>query len=98
MEIIKALKMRIYPDDSQKAKIDKTIGSCRFIYNHMLDRNIKAYSRRKEHLTYNNMQNLLPIMKDYLPWCNCQPKIEPHHQFKNEPPINVLNMVDGSFT
>lgn len=68
MEIIKALKMRIYPDDSQKAKIDKTIGSCRFIYNHMLDRNIKAYSRRKEHLTYNNMQNLLPIMKDYLPW------------------------------
>lgn len=68
MEIIKALKMRIYPDDSQKAKIDKTIGSCRFIYNQMLDRNIKAYSRRKEHLTYNNMQNLLPIMKDYLPW------------------------------
>ena len=68
MEIIKALKMRIYPDDSQKAKIDKTIDSCRFIYNQMLDRNIKAYSRRKEHLTYNNMQNLLPIMKDYLPW------------------------------
>lgn len=68
MEIIKALKMRIYPDDSQKTKIDKTIGSCRFIYNHMLDRNKKAYSRRKEHLTYNNMQNLLPIMKDYLPW------------------------------
>ncbi len=68
MEIIKALKMRIYPDDSQKMKIDKTIGSCRFIYNHMLDRNIKAYNRRKEHLSYNNMQNLLPIMKDYLPW------------------------------
>lgn len=68
MEIIKALKMRIYPDDSQKAKIDKTIGSCRFIYNHMLNRNIKAYSRRKEHLTYNGMQNLLPVMKDYLPW------------------------------
>ena len=68
MEIIKALKMRIYPDDNQKAKINKTIDSCRFIYNQMLDRNIKAYSRRKEHLTYNNMQNLLPIMKDYLPW------------------------------
>ena len=68
MEIIKALKMRIYPDDSQKAKINKTIDSCRFIYNQMLDRNIKAYSRRKEYLTYNNMQNLLPVMKDYLPW------------------------------
>lgn len=68
MEIIKALKMRIYPDEGQKAKIDKTIGSCRFIYNQMLDRNIKTYKRRKEHLTYNNMQNLLPVMKNYLPW------------------------------
>ncbi len=68
MEIIKALKMRIYPDDNQKTKIDKTIGSCRYVYNQMLDRNIKAYHRRKEHLTYNNMQNLLPVMKDYLPW------------------------------
>lgn len=68
MEIIKALKMRIYPDDNQKVKIDKTISSCRFIYNHMLNRNIKAYIRRKEHLTYNGMQNLLPVMKDYLPW------------------------------
>lgn len=68
MEIIKALKMRIYPDDNQKTKIDKTIGSCRYVYNQMLDRNIKAYRRRKEHLTYNNMQNLLPVMKDYLPW------------------------------
>lgn len=68
MEIIKALKMRIYPDDSQKRKINRTIGSCHFVYNHMLDRNIKAYGRRKEHLAYNNMQNLLPVMKDYLPW------------------------------
>lgn len=68
MEIIKALKMRIYPDDGQKAKINKTIGSCRFIYNHMLDRNIKTYNRRNEHLSYNSMQNLLPVMKDYLPW------------------------------
>ena len=68
MEIIKALKMRIYPDESQKIKIDETFGSHRFIYNHMLDRNIKVYSRRGEHLSYNNMQNLLPIMKDYLPW------------------------------
>lgn len=68
MEVIKALKMCIYPDDIQKVKIDKTIGSCRFVYNHMLDRNQKAYNRRGEHLSYNNMQNLLPVMKKYLPW------------------------------
>ena len=47
MEIIRALKMRIYPNDEQKVKIDKTLGSCRFVYNHMLARNQKVYERRK---------------------------------------------------
>lgn len=60
MEIIRALKMRIYPDDVQKAKIDSTIDSCRFIYNHML--------ARGEHLSWYDMNHLLPAMKNYLPW------------------------------
>lgn len=68
MEFIRALKMRIYPSNEQKAKIDKTLGSCRFVYNHMLARNKKVYERRNEHLSYNEMQNLLPVMKNYLPW------------------------------
>jgi hypothetical protein len=34
----------------------------------MLERNNKAYQRRKEHLSYYDMQNLLPEMKEYLPW------------------------------
>lgn len=68
MEIIRALKMRIYPNDEQKVKIDKTLGTCRFVYNHMLARNQKMYERREEHLSYNEMQNLLPVMKNYLPW------------------------------
>lgn len=68
MEIFKALKMRIYPDDIQKAKIDKTINSCRFIYNYMLNRNNKIYKRRNEHLSNYSMQNLLSDMKNYLPW------------------------------
>lgn len=65
---MRALKMRIYPNEEQALKIDKTIGSCRFIYNHMLARNKKVYGRRKEHLSYYDMQNLLPTMKKYLPW------------------------------
>lgn len=68
MKIVRALKMRIYPNEEQKAKIDQTIGACRFIYNHMLVRNKKSYERRGEHLSYNEMQNLLPVMKNYLPW------------------------------
>lgn len=68
MEIRKALKMRIYPNKEQALKIDKTIGSCRYVYNHMLARNKKVYVRRNEHLSYYDMQNLLPHMKEYLPW------------------------------
>ena len=68
MKITKALKMRIYPNKEQALKIDKTIGSCRFVYNHMLARNKKVYERRNEHLSYYDMQNLLPAMKNYLPW------------------------------
>lgn len=68
MKITKALKMRIYPNKEQALKIDKTIGSCRYVYNHMLARNNKIYTRRNEHLSYYDMQNLLPNMKEYLPW------------------------------
>lgn len=45
MEVIRVLKMRIYPDDVQKARIDSTIDSCRFVYNHMLARNRKVHDR-----------------------------------------------------
>ena len=33
MKIIKALKMRIYPNKEQALKIDKTICSCRYVFN-----------------------------------------------------------------
>lgn len=68
MLINRALKTRIYPNSKQRNMIDTTINCCRYVYNHMLARNIKVYDRRKEHLSYYDMQNLLPDMKEYLPW------------------------------
>ena len=64
----RAIKMRIYPDDEQRHKIDVTLNNCRYIYNKMLERNNVIYKRRKEHLNDYAMQNLLPEMKNYLPW------------------------------
>ena len=64
----KALRVRIYPNKAQQEKIDTTINCCRFVRNYMIGRNRKAYDRRKEHLNYVSMQNLLPGMKKYLPW------------------------------
>lgn len=68
MVITHALKMRIYPNKKQSLKIDKTIDCCRYVYNHMLARNQLVYERRGEHMSYYDMQNLLPKMKEYLPW------------------------------
>ena len=66
--INKALRIRIYLNKTQQKKIDTTINCCRFVRNHMIERNRKLYDRRKEHLNYIAMQNLLPVMKKYLPW------------------------------
>ena len=65
---VKALRVRALPSLQQRDKIDTTINCCRFVKNHMIELNSKIYSRRKEHLSYNAMQNLLPVMKGYLPW------------------------------
>ena len=65
---VKALRMRATPTSEQQKKIDTTINCCRFVRNQMIERNNKIYARRREHLNYNAMQNLLPIMKKYLPW------------------------------
>lgn len=66
--INKALRVRIYPNKTQQKEIDTTINCCRFVRNHMIERNRKLYERCKEHLNYIAMQNLLPGMKKYLPW------------------------------
>ena len=66
--MLKAYKYRIYPTPRQLQWLNNNIGCCRFVFNHMLDRQIKIYQRRGEHLTYIDMQNLLPKMKQYLPW------------------------------
>lgn len=66
--LICAAKCRAYPNKSQSKTIHHTLNCCRYVYNHMIARNNKVYDRRKEHLSYIAMQNLLPVMKKYLPW------------------------------
>lgn len=68
MILHRAIKIRIYPDDEQRHKIDVTLNNCRYIYNKMLERNNVIYKRRNEHLNDYAMMNLLPKMKKYLPW------------------------------
>ena len=45
MKIYKSYKFRMYPNKCQEELINKTIGSCRFIYNYFLDKKVSnAYS------------------------------------------------------
>ena len=66
MILNRAIKMRIYPDNEQRHKINIALSHCRHIYNKMLEWNNVIYKRRKEHLNYYAMQSLLPEMKKYL--------------------------------
>ncbi len=48
MKIYKSYKFRMYPNKCQEELINKTIGSCRFIYNYFLDKKVSnAYSEIK---------------------------------------------------
>ncbi len=68
MSRLYSYKVRIYPTNRQIALIEENFSDARFVFNHMLDRNIKAYQRRKEYLSAFDMNYLLKSMKQYLPW------------------------------
>lgn len=68
MEIIRATKGQIYTSKTKYQILDKTLYACNYIYNQMIERQQKAYKRRGEHLSYYEMQNLLPVMKRYQTW------------------------------
>ena len=48
MKVNKAFKCRIYPNKEQEILLNKTIGSCRFLYNSMLGERISVYEKYKD--------------------------------------------------
>jgi len=50
MKLNKGYKYRIYLNDMQKELIDKTIGSCRFVYNYILGKAINYYNANKKNM------------------------------------------------
>ena len=70
--MIKSFKLRLYPTAEQEALMWKHVGSCRYIWNYMLDLQQKQYERGEKHLSAFDMINLLKPMKkkDGLEWLN----------------------------
>ncbi|MGX7060005.1 IS200/IS605 family element RNA-guided endonuclease TnpB [Vagococcus humatus] len=59
----KAYKFRLYPNVEQEILIAKTIGSSRFVYNHMLNAWNISYQETGKGLSYGKCSAMLPAMK-----------------------------------
>lgn len=69
MNIIqKAYKFRLYPNQDQETLIAKTIGSCRYIFNHFLNIWSITYKTTNKGLSYSKCSKELPLLKVQLPW------------------------------
>ena len=63
MKITKGYKYRIYPNDVQTEQISRTLGCCRFVYNHFLVLRSEAWKQHRESLTYVATARLLTALK-----------------------------------
>lgn len=64
----KAYKFRIYPNKTQEILLQKTFGCVRFVYNHFLDRRIKAYEESKQTISCNECSKELTQLKKEKEW------------------------------
>lgn len=68
----KGYKARLYPTSEQRDILNRTFGSCRFVYNHFLAERVRSYKEDGVSLTYNKTANMLTVLKrdkDHL-WLN----------------------------
>ncbi len=66
MKILKGYVFRMYPTEKQEELINKTIGCCRFIYNHFLDDKIKEYKETgKSKSAYDQIKLIPSLSKEY---------------------------------
>ena len=84
--MLKAIKIRIYPNGEQQVYISKLIGSCRFIYNTLLDYRIKKYNEDKSSIG-------LPELGKHLTSLKSQPELswlkESHSKVLQQSLINL---------
>jgi putative transposase len=64
---------RIYPSKTQAAILNQWIGSCRFIWNHMLAKNIEKYKQEQKFIFKFDMCYLLPELKKEFVWLKDAP-------------------------
>ncbi|MFD2703179.1 IS200/IS605 family element RNA-guided endonuclease TnpB [Paenibacillus shunpengii] len=68
MLVKKAFKYRIYPNNEQQLLIQKTLGCCRFVFNHFLEQWNTTYAETGKGLSYSKCAKQLPVLKTSLEW------------------------------
>ena len=66
----KTFKYRLYPTKQQKTLLNKTLESCRFLYNEFLEERNQIYNTYKFSLNYYDQQNHIPTLKKEFPELN----------------------------
>ena len=64
--MLRAIKVRLYPNKVQEQELNKVLGSYRFVYNHMLAKRQKAYETDKTILSVLDLQKYFhgTLLKD----------------------------------
>ena len=63
INMLKAFKYRLYPDENQKVLLAKTFGCCRKIYNRCLDFKNRRYAEYKQHVSRYELSAMLTFLK-----------------------------------
>lgn len=69
----RAYKYRLYPNASQEKDLVQITGSIRWLWNYMLDLNIKTHDQTKKFVFAYDMNFLLPDLKTQNPWLKNSP-------------------------
>ena len=65
---MKAIKVKIYPNNKQKVLIEKHFGCCRFAYNFGLELKTKTYKETEKSIGIFTIQKEIPKLYEEKPW------------------------------
>ena len=63
MEYIKGYKFRLYPNKTQAILLNKTLGCCRFVFNHFLAVRRDSWEKDKKSVSYSETSSLMTQLK-----------------------------------
>ena len=63
----KSYKYRLYPNQQEREIIDKTLETCRWLYNYFLAERRDKYEKEQKKVSYTQQQNSLPSLKENNP-------------------------------